>query len=214
MRILMILVALILAVTVYAQRTPEQLGMTATDMPEGLEEGTIAPNFSGVTDQKEDVTLKDMLKEGPVALIFYRGFWCGKCSKYLSAYQDSLLYLKDMGFQLVAVTPEGAEGVAKTKEKNDINFTIISDKDGAIMRAYDVDFKVTDAYVKKIDGYYQVDIADNNDADVAELPVPATYLIVPGAGDGNGEIIWRHFDLNYGKRASVMDMLTAVKSIR
>ncbi|MDX1408988.1 MAG: hypothetical protein R3330_12660, partial [Saprospiraceae bacterium] len=63
-------------------------------------------------------------------------------------------------------------------------------------------------------GFYQVDIADNNDADVANLPVPATYLIVPDGNDGSGRIIWRHFDLDYGKRASVKAMVDAVRSFR
>ncbi|MDX1478370.1 MAG: peroxiredoxin-like family protein [Saprospiraceae bacterium] len=214
MRNLLTCLAICLAFTISAQRTPQQLGMMPTDLPAGLEVGAMAPAFEGVTDDGETVSLSAMLENGAVALIFYRGFWCGKCSRYLSVYQDSLQYLKDMGFQLVAVTPENTDGVIKTRDKNNLNFTILSDKGGEIMRAYDVDFKVTDDYVKKIHGYYQVDIADNNDADVAELPVPATYLIVPDGNDGGGKIIWRHFDLDYGKRASVKAMVDAVKSFQ
>ncbi|MDX1408920.1 MAG: redoxin domain-containing protein, partial [Saprospiraceae bacterium] len=143
MRYFLTCFALLSVIALTAQRTPEQLGMAPSDIPEGLEVGTTAPDFQGFTDGGETVTLNGMLEDGAVALIFYRGFWCGKCSHYLSVYQDSLQYLREMGFQLVAITPESADGVGKTRAKNDLSFTIVSDKGGDIMRAYDVDFRVT-----------------------------------------------------------------------
>ncbi len=116
------------------------------------------------------------------------------------------------GKDFVAVTPETNEYVDQTIEKADVTFTILSDTDGSVMRAYNVDFKVTDTYNDKIRNYKGMSLEEINGQKDAALPIPATYLVVP-SGTG-GQIAWRHFDPDYSQRASVADILEAYDSIR
>jgi peroxiredoxin len=41
----------------------------------GLSIGTTAPLFSAIDADSVKFSLNDAIKEGPVVLIFYRGFW-------------------------------------------------------------------------------------------------------------------------------------------
>jgi len=77
------------------------------------------------------------------------------------------------------------------------------------MHLYDVDFRVTDAYNQKIVKFKGASIEEMNGTDVAELPIPATYLIVRDDNSGKSKIVWRHFDPNYKKRARVRDIRQA-----
>lgn len=182
----------------------ESYGMQSDDAPKGLEKGSKAPTVDLTIDGKK-VALADVYKDQKVAIIFYRGYWCPKCNKHLSEFATKAKDLEAKGIKLLAITPEIPESVEKTKEKTGAEFTIVSDIDGTLLEAFDVDFKVTESYVSKVNEKLKVSIEKNNAFGKAQLPVPATYVI-----DTDGIIIYSHFNPDYGKRASVDDIIAAL----
>ncbi len=191
-----------------AEVTPEidyaSYGMKADNAPKGLAKGTKAPEVSLTIDGKQ-IALAELYKDQKVALIFYRGYWCPACNKHLSNFAERAKELEEKGIKLIAITPEAQEGVEKTKERTKANFTIVSDTDGSLQQAFDVDYDVTEGYLGKVQEKLSVSIAENNANGQGQLPVPATYVI-----DSNGEIVFAHFDPNYSKRASIDDILAAL----
>ena len=179
-------------------------GMKGDDAPKGLAKGSKVPEVNLTIDGKQ-VALADMYKNQNIAVIFYRGYWCPYCSKHLAEFATRAKELEDKGVKLIAITPEGDEGVAKTKDNAKANFTIVQDKDGSIQKAFDVDYGVTDGYVGKVNEMLKVSIPENNATGEAKLPVPATYVI-----NKEGEVIFAHFDPDYKKRASIDDILGAI----
>ena len=183
----------------------DKYGMEANDnktMPKGLEVGTKAPDFKALNQEEEEVVLSEVLAEHSVVLFFYRGAWCPVCSRYLSNFQDSLAFVEAQNVKVIAVTPEKLESSEKMVKKTDAEFIVVNDADESIAKDYDVLFGVTEAYQKKIKTFLLTDIAKNNEEEEANLPVPATYII-----NQKGEIVYRHFDVNYKKRASVKEIL-------
>ena len=189
------------------------LGIANDDVPTGLQEGTIAPDFTGTSSNGETFILSKALRHNAVALVFYRGYWCGYCSRALEEYSDALEQLAEDGIEVVAVTPETYTYIEHTVDEADVRFTVLSDPDGEIMRAYDVDFRVTDGYQQKIENSKGKTLNEINDQEVAELPIPATYLIVRDGKEDHGVVVWRHFDPNYRKRASVEEIREALRSL-
>jgi len=182
----------------------ESYGMQSDDAPKGLETGSKAPVVDLIIDGKK-VALADLYKDQNVAIIFYRGFWCPKCNKHLSEFATKAKDLEAKGVKLIAITPEAEEGIEKTKEKTGANFTIVSDTDGSLIRAFDVDYKVTEGYVNKVNEMLKVSISENNAIGENKLPVPATYVI-----NKEGTIIYSHFNPDYAERASIEDILAAL----
>src|SRR5918912_990280 len=84
------------------------------DKPEGLFINSKAPDFKAKDQSGVEVSLRELRKKGTTVLVFYRGYWCPYCNKELKNLQDSLQLITSKGAQLVAVTPEAAEGVSKT----------------------------------------------------------------------------------------------------
>lgn len=174
-----------------------KLGIDTSDIPAGLPIGTKAPLFEAKNTDGEIVNLGNIIAQNPVVLIFYRGEWCPVCSKYLAQLTDSLHQIKAAGAEVLFITPNTTANATKTKAKYDNLLQVVPDSDGEIMKAYGVDFKVTEQYQKKIKRFLKADIAKSNNQEDAVLPVPATYII----GE-KGIILWRHFDLNYKNRAN------------
>lgn len=177
----------------------------AQEKPEGLFINSKAYDFKAKDQNGKDVILKDMRKKGPVVLVFYRGNWCPYCNRELKRLQDSLQLITAKGGQLVAITPEGKEGVDSTIAKTGATFSIISDDEMKISSHYGVVFKVDDRTV----GRYKnagIDLLKINNTKEAFLPVPAVYVI-----NEDGAVTFRYFNEDYRKRISVKELLEAIK---
>jgi peroxiredoxin len=176
-------------------------GTLAQAPPRGLAVNQVAPDFSGKDQNGKRVSLKALLKTGPVVLIFYRGQWCPYCSKHLQTLSDSLSFIKAKGANVITVTPEKPEYISKTVEQTKAAFPIIYDDGLTIMTAYDVKFRLEDekiAIYKK----HNLDFDVINGNNGPNLPVPALYII---SQDGN--ISFRYFDPNYKNRPTVKEIL-------
>jgi peroxiredoxin len=180
------------------------------EKPEGLFINSKAPDFKAKDKNGNEIVLKDLRKKGPVVLVFYRGYWCPYCNRELHRLEDSLKLITDKGAQLIAITPEKQEGIAKTIESTKATYPIITDDDMKIMKAYDVAYQVDDKTV----GRYKmasIDLAANNGQKPGSiyLPVPAVYII-----NKDGEISYRFFDPDYKKRPSVKDLLENLNGLK
>lgn len=171
-------------------------------IPQGLAKGDQAPSFKARTQRGDSIQLTQLLENQPVVLMFYRGQWCPVCNKYLKRLNDSVHLIRKAGAKIIAVTPETAPNATKMRQKTNTSLTIIPDTSHSIMDAYQVGFEVSGSYARKIENGLNVSIASNNGDKKARLPIPATYVI-----NTNGKIIWRFFNPNYKKRASVKAIL-------
>lgn len=171
------------------------------EAPEGLFIASKAPDFKAKDQNGNEVRLKDLLKEGKVVLVFYRGQWCPYCNKELSRFQDSIQFIKDKGAQLVAVSPEKPENITMTVEKTKATYPVLYDEKLKIMKAYDVEFEVPENTITRYRNS-GIDIEKNNGANGKYLPVPAVYII-----DKESTVVYRFFEQDYKKRPSVKEIL-------
>ena len=150
-------------------------------------------------------TLDEHLEKGKVLLTVYRGSWCPYCVKQLKNYQENLDKFKTENIQIIAISPEKKKNALKMKEKNNLEFEVLSDKNHKMLRELNLVFKLKDETVEKYIGY-GIDLEESQGNTKNELPIPATYLI-----DKKRKIIYSFIDFDYKKRASVEDILAAVK---
>lgn len=173
---------------------------------EGLTIGSPAPLFEAGNAQNKTFNLENALKEGPLVLIFYRGFWCPVCNKHLAGIQDSLKLIQEQGARVVAVSPEKPEYLDKMADKSGARFTLLYDEEYKIADAYDVTFRPSGTTLFTYNTFLGAKLKKSHSDDSQRLPIPATYLI-----DQDGKIAWRQFDPDYKNRSSVKDILKALK---
>ena len=171
----------------------------------GLEVGAKAPLFEAVDQNGKKHNLDELLKEGPVVLVFYRGQWCPICNRHLSTLNDSLDAIYAKGARVVAISPEKPEKIQKTIEKTNASFTLLFDEGYKISESFDVvflpDFATRTAYNTALGA----NLKDAHSDESQRLPIPATFII-----GRDRTIIWRHFDPNYKNRAAVSDIVNAL----
>ena len=175
---------------------------------EGISVGTTAPVFSALDANNHKFSLETALEQGPVVLIFYRGFWCPVCNKHLSKIQDSLKLIEEKGAKVIAISPEKPEYLGKMEKKTGAEFTLLYDEGYKISDAYDVTFKPNKGTLITYNTILGAKLKKTHSDESQRLPIPATYVI-----DQSGTITWRQFNPDYKKRSNVADILNALEKI-
>ena len=171
------------------------------EAPEGLFINSKAPDFKAKDQHGKEIRLKDLVKQGKVVLVFYRGNWCPFCNRQLKKLEDSLSLITEKGATVIAVTPEKPEGIAQTVEKTGAEYSILYDDEQKIMKAYEVDFEVPENTIKRYRNT-DIDLEKINGRNWKYLPVPAVYII-----DKELNITYRFFNSDYKKRPSVQEIV-------
>lgn len=169
-----------------------------------LQVGETAINFTLPNALGKKITLYDELENGPVILMWYRGGWCPYCNMQLHYMQEMLPEFKKLGASLIAITPETPDNSISTKEKNDLEFEVLSDLDNKVGYEYKVVFKLTEDVKEIYENGFELSKFNGNDN--GELPLAATYII------GQNKVIQYAFlDADYRNRAEPQDLLEHLK---
>jgi peroxiredoxin len=168
----------------------------------GLSSGEKAPDFVLPNAVDKNVSLSNYLKKGPVVLKFYRGEWCPICNLDLRELQKIMPEIKSFGASLLAISPQNSDNALTMKEKNSLNFEVLSDKDQKVIKLYNLQFDPGEDYHKRRD------LTVLNGDGSKFLPVPATFII-----NKNFIIEAAHVDPNYTVRMEPKTILDILKKI-
>lgn len=109
-----------------------------------------APAFTLQSDTGEKVSLKDF-KGKTVILYFYPKDSTPGCTQEACDFRDSLAALKRKGAVVLGISKDSVESHRKFKEKQGLNFPLLSDPDGSVCEAYGV-WKEKSLYGRKFMG--------------------------------------------------------------
>ena len=174
----------------------------------GLSVGAIIPEFSALDADSNTFSISDALKQSPVVLVFYRGYWCPVCNEHLGKLQDSLNLIKDAGGRLIAVSPEKPVFLDKMAEKTGAEYTLLYDEDYKIAKAFDVIYKPKKTELVTYNLFLGAKLKKTHSDKTQQLPIPATFII-----NRNGKIIWRQFNPDYHKRSNVKEILIVLENL-
>ena len=100
-----------------------------------LSAGDTAPDFTLTSDTGEQVSLSDL--RGQRAIIyFYPAAMTPGCTTQACDFSDSLSSLKAAGYEVLGVSPDTPDKLAKFREHDGLTITLLSDPDKAVLTAY------------------------------------------------------------------------------
>lgn len=170
-----------------------------------LQVGEMLPAVEVKTEDGETVQFAEALKGQPAAIVFYRGHWCPYCVKHLSGLPEIVGDLEEMGVNLVGVSPDKPEYIAKAKEQADLGFPIFSDGKLDLAKAMGVAFNLEPELAER----YKSTLVESSGHDTGQLPVPAVFL-----ADAEGKIQFVFSNPDYEVRLSNEDLLAAVMEMQ
>jgi len=127
------------------QKALRELLEATVDRDRLVKPGDRVPDFRLPEVDGGSVALAELLAVGPVVLIFFRFEACGACNAALPGYQEALApALRDLGAQLVAISPQVPEKLAEIKHRYDLDFLVASDTDATLIEALGIGFAPDD----------------------------------------------------------------------
>ena len=139
-----------------------------------LAPGDPAPDFTLPTDTGEQVSLAD-LRGRKVIVYFYPAAMTPGCTKQACDFTDSLDSLQGAGYEVLGISPDKPEKLAKFRERDDLTITLLSDPDKAVMNAYGA-FGEKKLYGKIVEGVIRSTFVVDEDGkiELAQYNVKAT----------------------------------------
>ena len=100
-----------------------------------LAPGDVAPDFSLSDADGQTVTLSG-LRGQRVIVYFYPAAMTPGCTKEACDFRDNLGVLAGAGLTVLGISPDKPEKLAKFRDKESLNFTLLADPDREVLRAY------------------------------------------------------------------------------
>jgi peroxiredoxin Q/BCP len=100
-----------------------------------LSPGDPAPDFTLPDADGNDVSLHDF-KGSKVVVYFYPAAMTPGCTKQACDFRDNLNSLRSAGYAVVGISPDKPEKLAKFRERDAVNFPLLSDTSKSTLDAY------------------------------------------------------------------------------
>ena len=171
-----------------------------------LKAGDIAPSFMLKDPDGRPLSSVELLTEGPLVVSFYRGVWCPYCNLELQALQEALLSFRELGANLVAISPQNQVSSRKSLRTNKLEFPVLSDPGNQTAAAFGLRFTLPD-YLIELYKSLKNDLPAFNGVTTWTLPMSGRFVI------GQDRVI-RYAEINpdYTHRTEPADMLPALRS--
>jgi len=104
-----------------------------------LKPDSSAPEFILPDENGNDVSLTDLLQNGPLILYFYPADFTPGCTKEACSIRDVHSDIEAVGLQVIGVSPQDGESHGRFRKEHKLPFTLLSDTDKVAIKMYDVD---------------------------------------------------------------------------
>lgn len=169
--------------------------------------GDVLPEFQLPCDDGRLVSLADLLEAGPQIVAFRRGHWCPYCLLATNALARIETAARSHGAGLVVISPEKVRFTRDLKQHTGASFPVLSDIDNGYALSLGLAISVGEEMREFMRGRGR-DLATYHGNDAWMLPIPATFVL-----DRHGRIVMRHVDPDYRRRATIDDIMAAVRRL-
>ena len=134
-------------------------------MANRLTAGDQAPDFTLPTDTGEQVTLSD-LRGRKVIVYFYPAAMTPGCTTQACDFSDNINSLRGAGYEVLGISPDKPEKLAKFRERDGLTITLLSDADKSVMQSYGA-YGEKKLYGKTVEGVLRSTVVVDEDGKVS-----------------------------------------------
>jgi len=139
-----------------------------------LAPGDNAPDFTLSDDTGAQVSLSDF-RGKKVIVYFYPAAMTAGCTKQACDFSDNIASLRGAGYEVLGISPDKPEKLAKFREKESLGITLLSDADKSVMADW-ATYGEKQLYGKTVQGVIRSTfvVDEQGKVEVAQYNVKAT----------------------------------------
>lgn len=170
--------------------------------------GGRAPVFHLKDSYGGRVSSLELLRTGPIVVLFYRGGWCPYCRLDLRAFQAASAAIKAAGASIIAISPQSPVQSRTTVELNKMSFPSLVDYRGLVSRAFGLRWKLP-LELREAEISTGLDLSKINAEPSWTLSMPAVYVI-----NCAGTIEYADVSADYTRRCDPTDLAPLIRVAR
>ena len=174
--------------------SPILIGATLPDSP--------LKTIDGKTEK-----LSEVVKGKKTVLVFYRGGWCPYCNTQLSGLAKAEKELKQLGYQIIAVSPDRPEKLKESMKKQNVGYQLYSDSAMKTSQALGIAFEV-DSETRAKYKTYGIDLEGDSGYKHHQLPVPSVFLC-----NESSKVLFSYINPDYKIRLPEEVIIAAAQSL-
>ena len=164
--------------------------------------GEKIPEFTLKTVENADVNLLELLKKKKTVLVFYRGGWCPYCNLHLQSLAGAEKQIIDLGYQIIAISPDSPENLKITEEKDKVKYTLLSDSKGELIKAVGIAYQAPENYKDVINVH-------SNGINTNLLPVPSVFVV-----NLQADILFEYLSPDIKQRITTELLVSVLKNLK
>jgi peroxiredoxin len=200
MKVLKSVFSMIVFVVLFSFIAGAQVSATA-DLAKPIPVGATIPKVKLQNLDGEFVNTGEIINQ-PTVIVFYRGGWCPFCNEQLAGLVLVEKDLFEMGYTLIAISPDAPAQLKATVEKQKLSYQLYSDNKGDVIKAMGLAFQAPEKYKDML-----LKSSGGGNTETI-LPVPAVYVV-----DKNGQVLYQFSNPDYKVRLDERELLNQVKSL-
>ncbi len=152
------------------------------------------------------VGLDDLVRKGPVALIFHRGHWCPYCRINTRTLAQIHPAVRQSGGEIVAIMPDRQKFTSRMRDELQLPFPLLTDLDNGYALSLNLAIwlgaQLRDFFVSR---HHDLPAYQGNDAWM--VPIPAIFVV-----GSDRRVAARFIDPDYRRGMDVDKLLDAIKN--
>lgn len=172
-----------------------------------LKVGEELPAVSLTDAENKAHTLADLTTDKPAVIIFYRGAWCGYCTKHLAELNDIKTAVAELGYQMFGVTVDQASKLEESTRRSESEIPVFSDAKLEVIKAFGLDWEVESTLFEKYKEKYKLDLEAWSGEDHHGLTVPAIFVVKDGI------VQFQYVNPNYRLRLKPATLLAVLETL-
>lgn len=133
-----------------------------------LKEGDKAPDFTLPDANENSVSLSQLLKEHRVLVYFYPKAMTPGCTVQAQNLRDNRKQLEEFNVVSVGISPDAPKRLAKFTDRDELNFTLLSDEDHKVAEEFGV-WGLKKFMGKEYDGIHRISFLVEQDGTVSKV---------------------------------------------
>jgi len=171
--------------------------------------GSDVPKVTLADETGGEQFLPDLLKGKYSILVFYRGGWCPYCNTHLQELAEAEAKLVELGYQVIAISPDSPERLASAEKDGDLRYALYSDSGLEAATAFGIDFTLGTGTLLKYKAFGINLKKSSGGKNKDRLPVPSVFIVTP-----DNKIAFTYVNPDYKQRVPGDLLLAAAKALR
>jgi peroxiredoxin Q/BCP len=161
------------------------LALSLTAYAGELTVGEKAPDFKAVDQDGTSWALQKHLGGKYIVVYFYPAAMTGGCTKQACSYRDHIKQVGDLPFEVIGISGDTPQNLNYFRQAEGLNFTLLSDPQGDIAKAFGVPVKGGEKSITRTVGGKEVELNRSS------TPARWTFIIDP-----SGSIVYKNPQVN------------------